>query len=188
MPVEVITDRAPTYPRVLDQLWAAAWHHIERYANNGSKPTTPELKRLLRPMRGIKTMTGLRVIATGHAFVQNLRRGHYEIATDEPAGRRLALCSPNWPRRSDLKPEQPAAWQTLLSAIATDPAHLRPCQLPQPRHEPLVGPAPRVTAVATGSRFISVSASARESPIAVEYLNRVCCIERSQVIFAGRFT
>jgi hypothetical protein len=26
-----------------------------------------------------------------HAFVQNLRRGHYEIATHEPAGRRLAV-------------------------------------------------------------------------------------------------
>ena len=33
-PVEVVTDRAPTYPRVLDALWPAAWHHVERYANN----------------------------------------------------------------------------------------------------------------------------------------------------------
>jgi hypothetical protein len=41
-------------------------------------------------MRGIKTMTGLRVLAAGHAFVQNLRRGHYEIAADQPAGTRLA--------------------------------------------------------------------------------------------------
>jgi hypothetical protein len=45
--------------------------------------------RRLRPMRGIKTMTSLRVLAAGHAFVQNLRRGHYEIAVDEPPGRRL---------------------------------------------------------------------------------------------------
>jgi hypothetical protein len=29
--------------------------------------------------------------AAGHPFVQNLRRGHYEIATDDPAGRRLAV-------------------------------------------------------------------------------------------------
>jgi transposase, IS6 family len=41
-------------------------------------------------MRGIKTMTGLRVLAAGHAFVQNLRRGHYEIAVDQPARTRLA--------------------------------------------------------------------------------------------------
>jgi transposase-like protein len=33
-PVEVVTDRAPTYPRVLDELWPAVWHHVERYANN----------------------------------------------------------------------------------------------------------------------------------------------------------
>jgi transposase, IS6 family len=32
-------------------------------------------------MRGIKKDRSLRIIATGHAFVQNLRRGHYELAT-----------------------------------------------------------------------------------------------------------
>jgi hypothetical protein len=42
-------------------------------------------------MRGIKILTGLRAVAGGHAFVQNLRRGHYEIATDEPIGRQLAV-------------------------------------------------------------------------------------------------
>ncbi|MCI0688658.1 MAG: IS6 family transposase [Sporichthyaceae bacterium] len=90
-PSEVITDRAPTYPRVLDQLWPAAWHHTERYANNRIEADHALLKRRLRAMRGIKTMTGLRVVASGHAFVQNLRRGHYEIAADEPARRRLAV-------------------------------------------------------------------------------------------------
>ena len=42
-------------------------------------------------MRGIKTITGLQILAVGHAFVQNRRRGHYEIATDEPRGRQLAV-------------------------------------------------------------------------------------------------
>jgi transposase-like protein len=90
-PAEVITDRAPTYPRVLDEVWPAAWHHREQYANNRIEADHAQLKRRLRPMRGIKTMTGLRVVAAGHAFVQNLHRGHYEIAADEPVGRRLAL-------------------------------------------------------------------------------------------------
>jgi transposase-like protein len=90
VPVEIITDRAPTYPRVLDALWPAAWHHTERYANNRIEADHAQLKRRLRPMRGIKTMTGLRTLATGHAFVQNLHRGHYEIAADELPGRRLA--------------------------------------------------------------------------------------------------
>jgi len=30
-----------------------------------------------------------RILAAGHAFVQNLRRGHYDIATDAPVHRRL---------------------------------------------------------------------------------------------------
>jgi len=76
---------------VLDQLWPAAWHHTEQYANNRVEADHAQLKRRLHAMRGIKTMTGLRVLAAGHAFVQNLRRGHYEIATDEPAGRQLAI-------------------------------------------------------------------------------------------------
>jgi transposase-like protein len=87
---EVITDRAPTYPRVLDRLWPAAWHHVERYASNRIESHHAQLKRWLRAMRGIKTMTGLRILAAGHAFVENLRRGHYEIAADQPTRTRLA--------------------------------------------------------------------------------------------------
>ena len=49
------------------------------------------MKRWLRPMRGIKTMAGLRVLAAGHAFVENLRRGHYGIAADQPRNLRLAI-------------------------------------------------------------------------------------------------
>jgi transposase-like protein len=90
-PSEVITDRAPTYPRVLDEMWPAAWHHTERYANNRIEADHAQLKRRLRPMRGIKTMTGLHVVAAGYAFVQNLRRGHYEIGVDEPAVCRLRV-------------------------------------------------------------------------------------------------
>jgi transposase, IS6 family len=91
VPVEVITDRAPIYPAVVDELWSAAWHHVERYANNGVEADHAQLKRRLHPMRGIKTMAGLRILAAGHAFVQNLRRGHYEIAPDQPRNLRLAV-------------------------------------------------------------------------------------------------
>jgi IS6 family transposase len=31
------------------------------------------------------------VIVAGHAFVQNLRRGQYELAVAEPANRRVAV-------------------------------------------------------------------------------------------------
>ena len=41
-------------------------------------------------MRGLKRDRSLRVVATGHAFVQNLRRGHYELATEAAALDRVA--------------------------------------------------------------------------------------------------
>jgi transposase, IS6 family len=40
------------------------------------------LKARLRPTRGMKTISSLRTVAAGHAFVQNLRRGHYELTID----------------------------------------------------------------------------------------------------------
>jgi IS6 family transposase len=40
-------------------------------------------------MRGLKRHRSAQVLAAGHAFVQNLRRGHYEIATETPARHRL---------------------------------------------------------------------------------------------------
>lgn len=42
-------------------------------------------------MRGLKRDRSARLIVAGHAFVQNLRRGHYELAIDQPASRRLAV-------------------------------------------------------------------------------------------------
>ena len=43
----------------------------------------------LRPMRGLKRHRSVRTVAAGHAFVQNLRRGHYDIATERPIHERL---------------------------------------------------------------------------------------------------
>jgi IS6 family transposase len=40
-------------------------------------------------MRGLKRHRSARIIASGHAFVQNLRRGHYEIAAGIPARHRV---------------------------------------------------------------------------------------------------
>jgi hypothetical protein len=40
-------------------------------------------------MRGLKRHRSARTLAAGHAFVQNLRRGHYDIATDVPDHHRL---------------------------------------------------------------------------------------------------
>jgi transposase-like protein len=90
-PVEVVTDRAPTYPLVVEELVPAAWHRTDRYANNRIEADHGRLKARLRPMRGLKQHGSASVIIAGHAFVQNVRRGYYELAVEEPAGRRLAV-------------------------------------------------------------------------------------------------
>ena len=90
-PVEVVTDRAATYPMVLQELLPAAWHRTEQYANNRVEADHGRLKARLRPMRGLKQDHSARVIIAGHALVQNIRRGHYELAAEEPATRRVAV-------------------------------------------------------------------------------------------------
>jgi transposase-like protein len=90
-PVEVITDRAATYPIVLEELLPAAWHRTEQYANNRVECDHGRLKARLRPMRGLKQDRSARVVIAGHAFIQNVRRGHYELAVEEPVIRRLAV-------------------------------------------------------------------------------------------------
>jgi IS6 family transposase len=88
-PTEVSTDRAPAYPRVLDELLPSACHVTEQYANNAVEADHGRLKSRLRPMRGLKRLRSARVICTGHAFVQNLRRGHYELALDLDPNHRI---------------------------------------------------------------------------------------------------
>jgi transposase-like protein len=89
-PTEVVTDAAAVYPAVLDELVPSAWHHVERYANNPIEADHGQLKHRLRPMRGLRTDPTARVIIAGHAFLQNLRRGHYELGLDVPPGSRVA--------------------------------------------------------------------------------------------------
>jgi transposase-like protein len=88
-PTEVNTDRAPAYPRVLDELLPSACHITEQYANNPVEADHGRLKSRLTPMRGLKRLPSARVISAGHAFVQNLRRGHYELALDLDPNLRL---------------------------------------------------------------------------------------------------
>jgi transposase-like protein len=80
IPSEVVTDAASVYPAVLEVLVPAAWHHVEQYANNPIEADHGQLRRRLRPMRGLQTERTAQVVIAGHAFVQNLRRGHYELA------------------------------------------------------------------------------------------------------------
>jgi transposase-like protein len=77
-PTEVTTDRVPAYPRALDELIPAACHVMTKYANNPIEADHARAKSRPRPIRGLKRLRCARVISAGHAFIQNLRRGHYE--------------------------------------------------------------------------------------------------------------
>jgi transposase-like protein len=67
-----------------------AWHHNEQYATNRIEADHGQLKRRMQPMRSLKTDRGATVVITGHAFVQNIRRGHYELGIEQPVTRRVA--------------------------------------------------------------------------------------------------
>jgi IS6 family transposase len=89
-PTEVVTDAAAIYPAVLDELIPQAWHHVEQYAINPMEADHGRLEHRLRPMRGLQTDRAARVIIAGHAFIQNLRCGHYELGLDAVPKLRVA--------------------------------------------------------------------------------------------------
>ena len=57
-------------------------HDTEQYANNRIENDHGRLKARLRPMRGLRTDRTASVVIRGHAFIQNLRRGHYELGVE----------------------------------------------------------------------------------------------------------
>jgi transposase-like protein len=89
-PTEVVTDRAWALGVVVDEVIPGAFHNTAQYANNRIEADHGRLKSRLRPMRGLKCDRNASVIMHGHAFVQNLRRGHYELGTEARPGRRVA--------------------------------------------------------------------------------------------------
>ena len=106
-PVEVVTDAAPVYPRVVDELIPSAWHHVEQYENNQIEADHSRRKHRLRPMRGLRTDETATVIITGPAFMQNLRRCHYELGVDvRPVDYGSPRRSPCWHSRSEAQAQQ----------------------------------------------------------------------------------
>ena len=81
-PREVTTDLAAPLLRVVDGLLPEVLHDTNRYANNRIECDHGRLKARLRPMRGLRTDRTATVVIRGYAFVQNLRRGHYELGVE----------------------------------------------------------------------------------------------------------
>ena len=87
-PSEIVTDRAPVYPKLVDEL--------ARTTASSTPPTvwkptmacsSDDSARCATP-RNDRTAT---VIINGHAFVQNLRRGPYNLTAKIPLNLRLTV-------------------------------------------------------------------------------------------------
>ena len=91
-PVEVTTDLAAPLLRVIDELLPEVVHDTEQYSNNRVENDHGRLKARLRPMRGLRTDRTASTVIRGHAFIQNLRRGHYELGV-EARNERLRLAT-----------------------------------------------------------------------------------------------
>jgi transposase-like protein len=112
-PSDVVTDRAPTYPVVPEDLLPAAWHpdRSVRQQPHRGRPHHGRLKARLDPMRGLKQDRGARVVIAGQAFVQNVGRG-----TTSRRSRRRCTCG--WRSRLTSSPWRPDAspWLRLQHA------------------------------------------------------------------------
>jgi transposase-like protein len=89
-PSEVVTDRAWTLRAVVNELIAGAFHNTAQYANNRIEADHGRLKARIRPMRGLKSDRTASVVIHGHALMQNIRRGHYELGGEARPHRRAA--------------------------------------------------------------------------------------------------
>ncbi len=85
-PAEVTTDRSPALARTIVELLPGTHHDTTQYANNQVESDHGRLKARLRPMRGLKRDRTASAVIRGHAFMQNLRRGHYELGIESLPG------------------------------------------------------------------------------------------------------
>ena len=91
-PEQVTTDKAKALIGAVEDELGDVEHDTTVHANNRVESDHARLKARLRPMRGLQCDRTASVIIRGHAFVQNLRRGHYELGVD-PLNERLRVAA-----------------------------------------------------------------------------------------------
>lgn len=83
----------PALETVIEELVPDAFHNTDQYANNRIECDHGRLKARLCPVRGLKTDCTAGVVIAGHAFMQNLRRGFYELGVEAEPRLRIASAS-----------------------------------------------------------------------------------------------
>lgn len=76
---------------MIDEVIPATFHTTGQHQNNRCECDHGRLKTRLRPMRGLKTNRTASIVIRGHASIQNLWRGHYDIGVDTAPVYRLAI-------------------------------------------------------------------------------------------------
>jgi hypothetical protein len=90
VPAEVTTDRTPAYPRVLDD-WSRSAAHRRAACEQPGRGRSRSAQGPAPADAGPETASPSVDSRRRHALVQNLRRDHYEIATDVPSRHRLRI-------------------------------------------------------------------------------------------------
>jgi transposase-like protein len=67
-PSEVVTDAAPVYPAVLDELIPSAWHRVERHANNPIEADHSPAQRPPGPDNATASLRETRSVPTSAAM------------------------------------------------------------------------------------------------------------------------
>ena len=75
---------------MVDDLLPEMLHDTTQYVNNPIECNHGRLKARLRPMRGLRTDRTASAVIRGPAFIQNVRRGHYELGVEAPGNRSAA--------------------------------------------------------------------------------------------------
>jgi len=105
-PTEVSTDRAPAYPRVLDELLPAACHLTGQYSNNAVEADHGRLKaRLRRCEDSTRCAQHTSSAPDTHSSKTSAADTTNSVATSTP-GIGSPQPSPNWPTPSDRVPQR----------------------------------------------------------------------------------
>ncbi len=151
-PIQVTTDQAASYQRILDELLPAAHHVDTRQATNRIASDHSQPKTRLRPMRGLTRLRSAQTISSGHANVAEhpprplrtrprrrpaaagvgcLHRARAGDLISSPAGRAMSCfrITQQPPADADDSGEPPTAspparWSLLISATGTSPEPL----------------------------------------------------------------
>jgi len=90
--VATVSGIAGSLMRPISRLPECGGTCTEQYSNNRIENDHGRLKARLRPMRGLSTDRAASIVIKGHAFIQNLRRGHYELGV-EASNERLRVAA-----------------------------------------------------------------------------------------------